>query len=310
MMAIKLKDLSKKKDSLAGGHRACAGCGPAILLRQATLAVDDPLVVAFATGCMEVVTTIYPYTAWRIPYIHNAFENAGATMSGVETAYRSLKKQGKLPVDKEIKFIAFGGDGGTYDIGLQSLSGAMERGHNMVYICYDNEGYMNTGIQRSSATPLGAATTTAPAGKVVPGKQQNQKDLAAIIAAHHIPYVAQTSIHNWRDVVSKVQKAVSVNGPAFINVLAPCHRGWRYPMEKTVYIAELATETCFWPLYEVENGKYTINYKPKEKKPVEEWLKQQRRFEHLFKDENREIIGRLQAYVDERWNELLKRAEA
>jgi pyruvate ferredoxin oxidoreductase beta subunit len=169
---------------------------------------------------------------------------------------------------------------------------------------------MNTGIQRSSATPLGAATTTAPAGKVVPGKQQNQKDLAAIIAAHHIPYVAQTSIHNWRDVVSKVQKAVSVNGPAFINVLAPCHRGWRYPMEKTVAISELATETCFWPLYEVENGKYTINYKPKEKKPVEEWLKQQRRFEHLFKDENREIIGKLQAYVDERWNELLKRAEA
>jgi pyruvate ferredoxin oxidoreductase beta subunit len=310
MMAVKLKDLSKKKDSLAGGHRACAGCGPAILLRQATLAVDDPLVVAFATGCMEVVTTIYPYTSWRIPYIHNAFENAAATMSGVETAYRSLKKQGKLPVDKEIKFIAFGGDGGTYDIGLQSLSGAMERGHNMVYICYDNEGYMNTGIQRSSATPLGAATTTAPAGKAIPGKQQNQKDLAAIITAHHIPYVAQTSIHNWRDVVSKVQKAVSVNGPAFINVLAPCHRGWRYPMEKTVGIAELATETCFWPLYEVENGKYTINYKPKDKKPVEEWLKQQRRFEHLFKDENREIIGRLQDYVDERWNELLKRAEA
>jgi len=309
-MAVKLKDLSKKKDSLAGGHRACAGCGPAILLRQATLAVDDPLVVAFATGCMEVVTTIYPYTSWRIPYIHCAFENAGATMSGVETAYRSLKKQGKLPVNKEIKFIAFGGDGGTYDIGLQSLSGAMERGHNMVYICYDNEGYMNTGIQRSSATPLGAATTTAPAGKVVPGKQQNQKDLAAIIAAHHIPYVAQTSIHNWRDVVSKVQKAVSVNGPAFLNVLTPCHRGWRYPMEKTVGIAELATETCFWPLYEVENGKYTINYKPKDKKPVEEWLKQQRRFEHLFNDENRKIIGRLQDYVDERWNELLKRAEA
>lgn len=308
-MAVKLKDLSKKKDSLAGGHRACAGCGPAILLRQATLAVDDPLVVGFATGCMEVVTTIYPYTAWRIPYIHCAFENAAATVSGVETAFRSLKKQGKLPVDKDIKFIAFGGDGGTYDIGLQSLSGAMERGHNMVYICYDNEGYMNTGIQRSSATPLGAATTTAPAGKTRPGKQQNQKDLAAIIAAHHVPYVAQTSIHNWRDVVSKVQKAVSIEGPAFINVLAPCHRGWRYPMEKTVAIAELATETCFWPLYEVENGKYTINYKPKEKKPIEEWLKEQRRFEHLFKDENREIVNKLQQYVDDRWNELLKRAE-
>lgn len=308
-MVVKLKDLSKKKDSLAGGHRACAGCGPAILLRQATLAVDDPLIVGFATGCMEVVTTIYPYTAWRIPYIHNAFENAAATVSGVEAAYRSLKKQGKLPVDKEIKFIAFGGDGGTYDIGLQSLSGAMERGHNMVYICYDNEGYMNTGIQRSSATPLGAATTTAPAGKARPGKQQNQKDLAAIIAAHHIPYVAQTSIHNWRDVVSKVQKAVAVDGPAFLNILTPCHRGWRYPMEKTVEIAELATETCFWPLYEVENGKYIINYKPKEKKPVEEWLKQQKRFEHLFKDENREVVNRLQQYVDERWNELLKRAE-
>jgi pyruvate ferredoxin oxidoreductase beta subunit len=177
----------------------------------------------------------------------------------------------------------------------------------MVYICYDNEGYMNTGIQRSSATPLGAATTTAPAGKVVPGKQQNQKDLAAIIAAHHIPYVAQTAIHNWRDVVTKVQKAVTVEGPAFLNILAPCHRGWRYPMEKTISITELATETCFWPLYEVENGKYTINYKPKEKKPIEEWLKQQRRFEHLFKDENKEIIAKLQAYIDERWAELQKR---
>jgi pyruvate ferredoxin oxidoreductase beta subunit len=307
-MAVKLKDLSKKKDVLAGGHRACAGCGPAVLLRQATLAVDDDMVLGFATGCMEVVTTIYPFTAWRVPYIHNAFENAAATVSGVEAAYRSLKKQGKLPVDKEIKFIAFGGDGGTYDIGLQSLSGAMERGHNMVYICYDNEGYMNTGIQRSSATPYGAATTTAPAGKAVPGKLQFRKDLAEILAAHHIPYIAQTSIHDWRDVVSKVQKAVTVNGPAFINAFAPCHRGWRYAMEKTIEVAKLATETCFWPLYEVEDGEYKISYIPKEKKPIEEWLKTQRRFEHLFKDENRHMIQKLQDHVDKLWEALLKKA--
>ncbi len=307
-MAVKLKELSKKKDILAGGHRACAGCGPAVLLRQATLAVDDELVVGFATGCMEVVTTIYPYTSWRIPYIHNAFENSAATVSGVEAAYRSLKKQGKLPVDKKIKFIAFGGDGGTYDIGLQSLSGAMERGHDMVYICYDNEGYMNTGIQRSSATPYGAATTTAPAGKAVPGKLQFRKDLSEILAAHHIPYIAQTSVHDWRDVVTKVQKAVNTEGPAFINAFAPCHRGWRYPMEKTIEVAKQAVDACFWPLYEVENGEYKITYKPKEKLPVEEWLKGQRRFSHLFTDENKHMIQELQEHTDKLWNALLKKA--
>jgi len=305
-MAVKLKDLSKKKDLLAGGHRACAGCGPAILLRQATLAVDDPQVVSFATGCMEVVTTIYPYTAWRIPYIHNAFENSASTMSGVEAAYQSLKKQGKLPVDKDIKFIAYGGDGGTYDIGLQALSGAMERGHDMLYICYDNEGYMNTGIQRSSATPFAAATTTAPAGSKVPGKTQFNKDLTAIMAAHHIPYVAQTAIHSWRDVVEKVRKAVSIKGPTFINVLAPCHRGWRFPMEKTIEITKLAVETCFWPLYEVEDGKYTVK-KPKEKKPIEEWLKPQGRYKHIFKDENKHLIEEMQAHIDKLWEDLLKK---
>jgi pyruvate ferredoxin oxidoreductase beta subunit len=185
-----LKDIAAKEDRLGPGHRMCAGCGAPIIVRQILNAIEEPVVVANATGCLEVATTIYPYTAWRVPWIHSAFENAAATIAGVEAMYRSLVRQGKIE-DRNIKFLAFGGDGGTYDIGLQALSGALERGHNFLYICYDNQGYMNTGIQRSSATPHGAATTTSPAGTVIPGKPQFRKDLTAIVAAHDIPYAAQ-----------------------------------------------------------------------------------------------------------------------
>ena len=188
-------------------------------------------------------------------------------MSGVETAYRSLVKQGKIP-EQDVKFIAFGGDGGTYDIGIQALSGALERGHKMMYVCYNNEAYMNTGIQRSSATPLGASTTTSPAGKVLPGKMQFRKDLTAICAAHNIPYVAQSSPHNWRDLMEKARKASAANGPSFLNVLADCNRGWRHATDTTIDVMRLAVETCYWPLYEVENGKYKVNYQPREKKTV------------------------------------------
>jgi len=221
-----LKELCKKEDLLTGGHRLCSGCGAGAIARQVLLAADTPVVIGSATGCLEVSTTIFPYSAWKVPFIHSAFENAGATMSGVESAYRSLLKQGKLKGD--IKFITFGGDGGTYDIGLQSLSGAMERGHKMLYICYNNEAYMNTGIQRSGATPLGAHTTTAPAGKVKQGKEQNRKDLTAIMVAHEIPYVAQSVVGHWNDFISKVQKALATDGPSFINVLQPCRLGWAY----------------------------------------------------------------------------------
>jgi len=229
-------------------------------------------------------------------------------MSGVETAYRALKKQGKIK--KDIKFVAFGGDGGTYDIGLQSLSGALERGHNFVYVCYDNGAYMNTGIQRSGATPTGASTTTAPAGKASTGKPQLRKDLTAIVAAHRIPYVAQCSVSNWNDLVTKSQKAFAAEGPAFLNVLALCHRGWRYPQQDGIAIAKSAVDTCFWPLFEIENGKnYKINYKPKEKKPITDWLRSQGRFKHLFKPGNEVIIQSIQNDVDTEWEYLIKRSE-
>lgn len=305
MAAINLKELSNKPDILSPGHRACAGCTAATVLRQVTLAAQCPVVIGFATGCMEVVTTIYPYTAWRVPYVHNAFENVSATISGVEAAYNVLKKQGLMK--ERIAFLAFGGDGGTYDIGLQSLSGALERGHNFTYICYNNESYANTGVQRSSATPLGASSTTCPAGSAIPGKPQKSKDLTGIIAAHKIPYVAQASPHNWRDLMTKVQKSIDAEGPAFINVFASCFRGWRFKAEDSIEICRQAVEACFWPLYEVENGVWKLNYKPRVKKPLVDWLKQQGRFAHLFKPGNEKILEQLQAEVDQDWADLLKK---
>ncbi|NOY65533.1 MAG: pyruvate ferredoxin oxidoreductase [Nitrospirae bacterium] len=301
---LRLKELSKKKVLLTGGHRLCSGCGAPIAIRQILLAAEMPIVAANATGCLEVSTTIYPYSAWKIPWIHTAFENAAATISGVEAMYRALKKKGRIT--ERIKFIAFGGDGGTYDIGFQSLSGAMERGHDIVYICYDNEAYMNTGIQRSSATPLGANTTTSPAGSVIPGKMQPRKNLTKIMVAHGIPYVAQTTPAHWRDLMTKVRKALEVDGPAFINILASCNRGWRTPTDRAIQDSKLAVDTCFWPLYEYENGRLTINYKPKEKKPVVEFLKTQGRFKHLFSPQNEYLLERAQEIVDKEWEALLR----
>jgi len=304
-----LKELAKRKELFTPGHRACLGCGAAIIARQVMLAAQGTgadIVVGAATGCLEVFSTIYPYTSWDVPFLHNAFENAAATVSGVEAAYRALKKKGKIT--KDIKFIAFGGDGGTYDIGFQSLSGAMERGHDMLYICYDNEAYMNTGIQRSGATPRGAHTTTGQAGKVKQGKEQFKKDLTECIVAHRVPYVAQTSVGFWADLTRKVEKALSIPGPKFINIFQPCQLGWGYPPDQTIKIGKLASDTCFWPLYEVENGAYKINYKPREKKPMLEYLKTQARFKHLLKPANEEIVNSIQADVDKRWEELLKKA--
>jgi len=307
-MATRLapKELAKKPERLAPGHRLCAGCGASIIVRQMMAAIDDPVVLANATGCLEVATTIYPYTAWRVPWIHNAFENAASTMSGVEAAYRALVRQGKIE-DENVKFIAFGGDGGTYDIGLQALSGAAERGHQFLYVCYDNGAYMNTGIQRSSATPFGAHTTTSPAGTVIPGKQQFRKDLTRIMAAHDIPYAAQASPSKWRDLMEKTRKAVNCGGPAFMNVLSSCNRGWRHGTDETIEVTQLGVDTCYWPLYEVENGEWRLTYKPREKLPVEEWLKRQGRFRHLFKPQNRHLIDKMQAEVDRRWEDLLER---
>ncbi len=308
MSKLTLKELSKKQELLTGGHRLCAGCGAPIVVRQILLAAEDPVIVTSATGCLEVATTIYPFTAWRVPFFHSAFENSAATATGIEAMYQSLKKQGKM--DRKIRFIAFGGDGGTYDIGLQSLSGALERGHDFTYICYDNGAYMNTGIQRSSSTPLGAATTTSPAGKVIPGKMQKRKNLSKIVEAHNIPYLAQASPSQWRDLMQKVRKALNTEGPSFLNIVAPCNRGWRSALDGAIRESQLAVETCFWPLYEVEDGKTKVTYKPKEKKPLEEWLKIQGRFKHLFKPKNEWIIKEMQEQVDKEWEALLAKSEA
>jgi len=296
-----IKELANKGNLFTQGHRACAGCGGTVILRLLMAAAGKDTVVVGATGCMEVVSTIYPYTAWSVPFLHNAFENSAATASGVESAYRALLKRKKT--DKKINFIAFGGDGGTYDIGIQSLSGAMERGHNMLYVCYDNEAYMNTGIQRSSATPLGSSTTTSPAGSVVKGKMQNRKDLTEIMIAHNIPYVAQASPSNWSDFVSKVEKALSIDGPSFIDVLSPCPLGWGYDPSLSIELARLAVDTHFWPVYECENGKYKINMKPKTVKNLEDFLFQQTRFKHLKNEPA--LVEELKKFVDDRWNNLL-----
>ena len=308
-MAYNLKEVVATKPSrFSEGHKMCAGCGAPPVARMILRAVkpEDHAVIAGATGCMEVSTFTYPYTSWTDSFIHTAFENAGSTLSGVEAAYKSLKRQGKIEDDKHTKFIAFGGDGGTYDIGLQSLSGAMERGHDMLYVCYDNGAYMNTGIQRSSATPKYADTTTSPAGTVVPGKSQARKDLAKIMVAHHLPYVAQTlAMNNFKDLYEKAEKAIYTEGATFLNVLAPCPRGWGYPTEDLMQINKLAADTCYWPLYEVVNGKYKITYKPAKKLPIEEFLKPQKRFRHMFKPGNEWMIEDFQKIVDSRWEELL-----
>jgi len=303
-----LKELTHREDRLAGGHRLCAGCGASIAVRQVLLAAgEDPVVAGCATGCLEVSTTIYPYSSWKTGFIHNAFENSSATISGVEAAFKGLKRAGKIPADKRIKFVAFGGDGGTYDIGLQALSGAMERGHDMVYVCYDNGAYMNTGIQRSSATPRGAWATTAEVGPAQAGKIQRRKDLTGIMAAHNIPYAAQASVSHWKDLTTKAEKAFAVEGPAFLNIFAPCPRGWRTPSAQTIEIAKLAVQTGFWPLYEVEDGVWRQTVKVINRKPVEEFLKPQGRFKHLFKPENAALLAEIQADVDRVWERLQER---
>ena len=308
---MNLKQLSHTEERLVEGHRLCAGCAEPIIARQVLMATDKPVVVANATGCFEVSTSMYPFTSWNVPWIHTAFENAPATMSGVEAAYNSLKRQGKL--DQEVKFIAFGGDGATYDIGFQSLSGAIERGHDFLYVCFNNEAYMNTGIQRSGATQKGASTTTCPAGSCIPGKREFPKDLTRIIIAHDLPYAAQASPHNWKDLIEKSKKGIDTPGPAFINVISPCPRGWRHDGSQTIAISKLAVETCIWPLYEYENGDWRLTGESlriaegsREKKPVSDWLSSQGRFKHLMKGKFTGVADEIQANVDKKWESLIK----
>jgi pyruvate ferredoxin oxidoreductase beta subunit len=299
---VKLRDLTMK-EHLAPGHRLCAGCGEPIITRQMLKTAKGAPVLVNATGCLEVATSIYPYTSWRVPWAHIAFENAAAVASGVEAAYKAMARRG---VEVKGKVIALAGDGGTFDIGLQALSGALERGHDLLYICLDNEAYMNTGIQRSGATPYGASTTTSYAGKVLPGKLEWKKDLMGIVVAHNIPYAATVSPAFWNDLMTKVEKATSIKGPTFIHALAPCPRGWRYDSSDTIKVARLAVMSNFFPLYEVENGVYKLNYKPKQPIPVKEYIGMQGRFRHLLRPPFDKELGKIQEEVDKRWQHLLK----
>lgn len=310
-MAYNLKEMVNKKSRLTSGHRMCAGCGAPVVVRNILRALkdEDRAVVSCATGCLEVSTCIYPYTSWNdVSFLHTAFECASACTSGAYKTYEKLKRDGKLK--KDTKFLAFGGDGGTYDIGLQSLSGAMERRTNMAYFCYDNGAYMNTGTQRSSSTPHFSDTTTSPAGKIIPGKMEPRKDLTQIMVSHHLPYVAQTALFgNMKDLYEKAEKAIYTDGPTFVNSLSPCPRGWGYKTEDLQLISKLAVDTCFWPLYEVIDGKYKINYKPAKKLPVEEFLRPQKRFRHMFKEGNEWMIKSFQEEVDRNWEYLLMMEE-
>ncbi|RLG82099.1 MAG: pyruvate ferredoxin oxidoreductase [Thermoprotei archaeon] len=312
--AINIKELAKKPPKLLPGHRLCAGCAAPVLVKLTLLASEGPTIVVNATGCLEVATTIFPYTSWAVPWIHNAFENAASTASGIDAAIKALRRRGAIK-DERVNIIVFAGDGGTYDIGLQALSGAVERGHNFLYILYDNEAYMNTGIQRSGGTPLGAATTTSPAGKVIPGKLQQKKPIADIIVAHKAPYVATVTPAHWVDLMRKVKKALSIEGPKFIHALSPCPRGWRYDSDLSIEIAKLAVDTCYFPLWEYENGVWRLTDRslviarnPKLKKPITEFLKVQARFKHLLRPENAYVVKKLQDYIDAMWSDLIKRA--
>jgi pyruvate ferredoxin oxidoreductase beta subunit len=281
-----------------------------MVVRVVLSSIGRPAVVVNATGCLEVATTRFPTTAWNVPWMHVAFENAAAVASGVEAAQRALARRNALPSDREVAVVVFAGDGGTYDIGLQALSGALERGHRFLFVCYDNEAYMNTGVQRSGATPFGASTTTSPAGLESFGKAQQRKDMTAIAVAHHVPYVAQAASSHWHDLSLKVERAAAVDGAAFINVLTDCPLGWGHEPRLAPRILAAAVETCFWPLYEVADGRYRLTYEPRARQPIERWLEGQKRFAHLLRPELAPLIGEIQQTVDRDWAELRARCRA
>jgi pyruvate ferredoxin oxidoreductase beta subunit len=281
------------------GHRACQGCGEILAMRQVMKALGTDVIVVSATGCMEVVTTPYPETAWKVPWIHVLFENAAAVGSGVEAARKAVSRKRHIENNKT-KIVIVGGDGATSDIGLQALSGALERGHDFVYVCFDNEAYMNTGIQRSSTTPMGCWTTTTPTGLVSAGKTSDKKDMVEIVASHRIPYVATASPAYHIDLMNKVRTAAAITGPAFIHVLAPCPTGWRMPTRYAVTAAKLAVQTRIYPLYEVIDGRHRLSRTSKNPKPVTEYLNLQGRFKHLSEAQ----VQTIQDQVDKRYAEL------
>ncbi|AWB27096.1 thiamine pyrophosphate-dependent enzyme [Halococcoides cellulosivorans] len=291
------------------GHRACAGCGPANAMKYITEAAGENTIIAQPTGCMEVVSTPYPESAWGVSYIHNIFENAASVASGIEAAYQAFDRRDPDHLDvadeDDLNIIAVGGDGATADIGFRALSGMMERGHDVTYIMYDNEAYMNTGVQRSSQTPYGAETTTSPHGEASVGNDTNKKDMASIAAAHGVDYVATASISNPHDFKQKIETALERDGPKFLHVYAPCPVGWGYDSSKTVELARLAVETGLFPVFEMEGGEITNIRKVSDRKPIEEFVKYQKRFSHLVgEDGDEEGLAELQAWIDGRAEDL------
>ena len=296
--------LVDKSENFTSGHRACQGCAEALAVRHVMKALGRDTIVAMSTGCMEIISSPLPLTAWKVPWIHNAFENSAAVVSGCEAGMKAMMRKGKVP-QKKINFVAMGGDGATADIGMGPLSGALERGHDMVYICYDNEAYMNTGIQRSSSTPYGASTTTSPAGRVSIGQTTQKKNMPQIAVAHNIPYVATACPSFPFDLIDKVKKAAEMPGAAYVHILSVCPTGWRIQPQDAIKYGRLAVDSCVFPLYEVVDGKYRATYTPYQKIPVTEYLKGQGRFRHLTDKE----IEQIQARVDSDYQKILKRCE-
>lgn len=279
-----------RDELLAPGHRLCAGCTAATAIRQVLKAAGRNIIVTTATGCLEVATSYFPQTAWRVPWVHLGFENTAALASGIESAMKALRRKKKS--DENPHVIAIGGDGGTFDIGIQALSGAMERGHDFLYICYDNEAYMNTGIQRSSATPYCAATTTSPPGKKSIGQRTQKKDLVGIAVAHDIPYAATACPSYPIDLMNKVKKGLEVEGPALLHILTPCPTGWRFDISMGIELGKMAVLTGLWPLYEVENGVTRLTVQVPKREPVKKYLEMQGRFKHITEEEVRRIQER------------------
>ncbi len=286
-----------RSNAITSGHRACQGCGEALgaryALDAAMHATDGKLIAVNATGCLEVFTTPYPETSWQIPWLHSLFGNAPAVATGVSAA---LRVKGK----KDVRVVAQGGDGGTVDIGFGCLSGMFERNDDVLYICYDNEAYMNTGVQRSSATPPAARTATTPAVGEHPGNVFGTgKNVPLIAMAHNIPYVATASVAELHDLEAKVTKAMSMHGARYIHIMVPCPLGWGADSAHTVKLARLALESGLFPLFEAEYGEVVSSRKIRKKVPVDDYLKLQKRFAHLFKgDGDKESIAHIQRMAD------------
>jgi len=307
-----LKNFSTSTERFEGSNLLCPGCAHSIIVREVLNATDDHLILAASTGCLEVCTAVYPHTSWDASWIHIGFENGSSAVAGAEAMHKALKNKGRLKQpERTPKFVAFGGDGATYDIGFQWISGCFERGHDMMYVCLDNEVYANTGGQRSSSTPIGASASTSPAGRTSYGEKQNKKDIMGIMAAHGAPYVAQVAPNKWKDMIKKIQKGFATEGPVFINAMSACTTEWRFAPEDTITVSDLATESLVFPLYEIIDGtELNITYRPKNVIPVRDYLGAQGRFKHLFSKQYEHIVDEWQTRVDAKWEYLQRREEA